>query len=596
MSKITLEEQAQLDAFFLKCHYDYQFFAATQQKIQTTENTLEPMKLWDEQLILEEIWLDIVKSGRLLRLWLLKSRRQGFSTWALSKSHWLITARGEFENTQEGLKFKGLRKNQIMSVIAHDPRTTSFLFDVFKRMNDSVQPELRQKTTKNNGYLIHFKDEDDPHGVVSLDSSVFMGSSDTADCGSGMGLTIVLCDELAKWPSENAKSLLTSLNNALSDSKNSVAFYISTAKGIGGEYYNGFNNCRYVYEVTQTKDQKPVWTMRINENSEAESQSSSVFVPWYTAKKYRMPVPSNFKRTEEEKRWQEKYNLSDEQIMWYRHCLVNRCAGDRAMRQQEYPFTAKEAFIGSGTPSFDLERLEHFRKLCEIPIARYDCLLSGGQFISAKQGLLRVWEEPRRGTAYLISADVSEGLEIGDFDSADVIDHLTGIQVAHFHGKMSPFEYAQFLYYLGMRYNGAWICPERNNHGLSVVQELIRLEYENIYVEVIVEPPNKPRKRFGWLTTEKSRALVLDNLKQVATGEDPGIRCAETYEEMMNFKRQKDGREEADAGTFDDRVLSISIGKHLIKTLPCVVVRRKIQGDGTGRGSKQKKPDNKAFM
>ena len=88
MSKITLQEQDALDAFFLRCHYDYKFFASTQQKIQTTENELIPMTLWDEQLILEEIWQDIIKSGRLIRLWLLKGRRQGFSTFALSKSHW----------------------------------------------------------------------------------------------------------------------------------------------------------------------------------------------------------------------------------------------------------------------------------------------------------------------------------------------------------------------------------------------------------------------------------------------------------------------------------------------------------------------------
>jgi hypothetical protein len=79
-----------------------------------------------------------------------------------------------------------------MSVIAHDPKTTAFLFEVFKRMDANVQPELKQKTAKNNGYLIHFKDEENPFGLTSLDSTVFMGSADTTDCGSGMALTITL--------------------------------------------------------------------------------------------------------------------------------------------------------------------------------------------------------------------------------------------------------------------------------------------------------------------------------------------------------------------------------------------------------------------
>ena len=88
----------------------------------------------------------------------------------------------------------------------------------------------------------------------------------------------------------------------------------------------------------------------------------------------------------------------------------------------------------------------------------------------------------------------------------------------------------------------------------------------------------------------------LYNLKQIVGEDDPGIRCAETYEEMMNFKRQKDGREEADQGTFDDRVMSIAIGKHLIKTLDCVIVRSKEPAKNvSGRGGKQKKPAKGAY-
>lgn len=597
MSKITAQEQAILDEHFIKCHYNYQYFAKCNQKIQTTENELIPMTLWDEQLVLEEIWDDIVKSGRLIRLWLLKGRRQGFSTYALSKSHWLITARGEFEDNGNGPSFKRLRKNQVMSVIAHDPKTTSFLFDVFKRMNDSVQPELKQKTAKNNGYLIHFKDEEDPYGVTSLDSSVFMGSADTQDCGSGMGLTIILCDEMAKWPQENAKSLITSLGNALSDSENSAAFYISTAKGIGGEFHKGFTTCRYVYDVYQDKNQKPCWTMKVNESADEESQTSSIFVPWYIAKKYRRPVPDNFKHTDEEKDWIKKYNLSDEQLSWYRWVLPNRCNGDRATRRQEYPMNAEEAFIASGEPAFDVQTIRHLRELCEPPIARYDCLLSSGQFIAKQDGAIKVWREPERSGNYVIDADVSEGLEHGDFHSADVLDHDTGEQVCHYRGKMEPWEYASLLMALGKRYNEAWLVPEKNNHGQQVIQELIKADYPNIYMEMIEEPPNKPRKRFGWVTTgagDRKRQALIDNGKKIISEGNPGINDPQTYQEMLNFKRQADGKERADNGTFDDSVMSWLIGQYVRETLPYATRTRKVAGD-KGRGGNQKKPGNKAY-
>lgn len=595
--KISQAEQQLMDKHFQRCSYDFPYYASKNQMIQNKKNELVCFQLNEVQMVLEEIWQDIEKAGRRIRLNIVKGRKQGISTWFDARGSWMIVGKGRFEvNTNGIIEYLGPARYQNMSIIAHDPSTTETLFSIVKRIDENLHPEFQFPKVKDNEHIIWYKDANDPKNPASLDSTILVGTANVKDFGSGMTLTISHRSEVAKWPAENVKDLLLSLNNAMPDSQLTAILNESTAKGIGNEFHKSFTSSRYIYEVFQDKNQCPYWTLKINENADEDNEYSSIFIPWYTTKEYARPIRDNFQLTVEEKMWKEKYNLTNEQIQWYRYALHTLCGGDRNQRQQEYPFTSIEAFLSTGTPSFELERIIRLKESCEPAISRYDCLLSGGQFIAAKQGYLQVWEEPGRGVAYLISADVSEGLEHGDFDSASVLDHLTGIQVAHFHGKMSPFEYAQFLYWLGMRYNEAWICPERNNHGLSVVQELIRLEYENIYVEVIVEPPNKPRKRFGWLTTEKSRALILDNLKQVVSEDDPGIRCAETYEEMMNFKRQKDGREEADQGSFDDRVIDIAIGKHLIKTLDCVIVRRKNDpSSNKGRGSNQKKPSNKAY-
>jgi len=593
IKKPTPEQQAVLDAHFLRCNYDFPYFALTNIKIQDEHNELVPFTLNDEQVILEEIWTDIIKSGHLVRLYVLKGRKQGCSTWFTARGLWMITSRGKFRRNESGqVIFAGLVKNQNACIIAHDPKTTAYLYEMYKRMDGNVEPELQQDKLKCNGYMIHYQNEKG----TGLDSMVMLGSADTKDFGSGMTLTIRHCSELAKYPPENVKSLLTSLDNAMPNTKNTAVLNESTAKGLGGAFHEGFIGCRYIYEAYQDENQNAKWRKRVNEDADPLNEYSSVFLPWYIARKYRMKPPEGFKRTVEEEEWVKKYNLSDEQITWYRWALPNRCGGDKAIRQQEYPFTAREAFLASGTPSFDIPRLMHFRGLCTPPIARYDCLLSGGQFVAKQDGMLKVWAEPERGRAYLISADVSEGLEHGDFDSASVLDHMTGEQVAHFHGKMTPYEYAHLLFWLGKRYNEAWLVPERNNHGISVIQELSRLEYPNLYIEVIVEPPNKPRKRWGWQTSEKSRAMILDNLKQVLMDEDPGIRCAETYDEMMNFKRQKDGKEEADSGTFDDRVMEIAIGKHCLKTLPCVVVPTTRAAAGRGGVRTQKTPSKRAWQ
>jgi hypothetical protein len=590
--KPTPEQQQVIDNHILQCRGNYQFFAKHNHFIQNEANELVPMVLNDEQMIMEEIWADIRKAKRMVRLFVLKGRRQGLSTWYASRCHWMTSAKGRFKADENGVvRFTGVLKNQNVSIIAHDPKTTAYLFEMVKRLDANVQPELAQPKLKNNGYIIHFQSPEN----TGLDSTIMVGSADTKDPASGMMITHSHRSELSKWPAENVKSIMASLDNAIPRNQNTSVLNESTAKGQGNAFHTGFISCRYVYEVYQDTEQKPHWKMKVNEDSDPMNECSSVFIPWFVARKYRMEPVEGFKRTAEEEEWVKRYNLCDSQLQWYRWVLSNRCSGDRNTRSQEYPMNSREAFIASGTPSFDAEKVLHLRDLCTPPSARYDCLFTaGGQFISKPDGIVQVWKEPMQNTSYLISADVSEGLEHGDFSSVDVLDHFTGEQVACAHLKCSPYELAALMYHLGMRYNTAWLAPEKNNHGLTVVDELLRMEYPHVVQDRLAEPLSKGRRRFGWLTTTKSRPMILDNLKLVMSEPDPGIRCAGTYDEMLNFKRQRDGREEADSGTFDDRVMSIAIGKYLIKDLDPVVPPKR-NFTPSSRASTSKKPNKRAW-
>lgn len=228
----------------------------------------------------------------------------------------------------------------------------------------------------------------------------------------------------------------------------------------------------------------------------------------------------------------------------------------------------EHAFLGSGRPVFDNLKLLTLKDTLPAPVARYECLISTYQWLAKDDGRLWVWEEPKSGGAYIISADVSEGLKEGDFSCADVIDHRTGLQVAQWHGKIDPDAFGLILIALGRRYNNAWIAPERNNHGLMVVTVLVNENYPRVYAEMVPEPPGKPRKRFGWLTSNATRPLIIDNLIKEVRENSHGIRCPKTIEEMMSFKIQDNGKMEADVNRNDDRVMSYAIGKHLRLVLP----------------------------
>lgn len=567
-----------LERHYTRCFSDYAYYSANNLKVQTESSTLEPFTLHEVQLLLEEIWADIEASGRLVRLYILKARRQGVSTWATGRFFWLTSCRPN--------------KNTVL--VAHEPTATEYLFGMQQRYLLNLPPEFQPQTLKNNSRALLFNNEKG----TGLDSAIRCGTAGVKDFGSGQRIDHLHLSELPKFPAENQADLLISMFQTVPQKPGTAIIIEGTAKGIGGEFYKGFWACRYVYEIYLDEDHKPAWRMTINPTADPSNEYGSIFIPWFAFKEYRMPVDEDFVRTGEEEGWVKTFNLCDEQLAWYRWVLSNKCKGDLNKRNQEYPFTARGAFIGSGTPAFNVDRILFLKERCPQPIARYECLIASGQWVANPQGRLLVWEEPVPGRPYVVSADVAEGLAHGDFDSADVIDHMTGKQVAHFHGKMSPFDYAKLLKFLGQRYNDAWLVPERNNHGITVVEVLEDEEYPNLAFESVPDPPHKARKRNGFVTSVKSRKLILDILIEVTMQEDCGIQCADTFEEMLNFKIQDDGKMEADPGSHDDRVMSMAIAMYHVKLLDYAVPSRRPWLHGRGRKNAlagTRKPDPKGW-
>jgi len=402
---------------------------------------------------------------------------------------------------------------------------------------------------------------------------------------------------VSKWPKETTASLLTSILQCVPRTdQDSEVVYESTAKGIGGEFYLRFWAARFRYwvtgldrEITQIKEaaneplsaeDMAVAAMvneSVNDSAPSTSLLTSVFLPWFLFEKYQVRPPSGFgddlgassgSQYGNEVKLREEYGLTLWQLYWRRLTIDNECNGSLDTLNQEYPANPTHAFLGSGRPVFDNVKLLRLKEAAPVPVARYECLTGIGQWLAKDDGRLHVWQEPRVGRHYIVSADVAEGLAKGDFSNADVIDHLTGEQVAQWHGKIDADQFGVLLIHLGRRYNNAWLGVERNNHGLTCVTVIVNEGYPNIYAEMVPEPPGKPRKRYGWLTSSATRPLIIDNLvKEVREGSH-GIKSRGTLEEMMSFKIQDNGKMEADTGMHDDRVISYAIGKHLRQVIP----------------------------
>jgi hypothetical protein len=533
------------------------------------EGELKPLVCNAPQELLGKIEAHIESQGRLQRLIILKARRQGMSTDRAGKMYWKTTT----------------TKNRYAVMVTHEPEATDFLFGMHKRFYENAEwkPEKRYSNRK----ILEFNKADGTKG--GMDSAIRVGTAGKEDFGSSQLIHYLHLSEVAKWPTHTATSLLTSILQCVPDKPDTMIVFESTAKGIGGEFHERYTDARYVYTCYVDEWGKTTFKCEINPDAPEENDYNAVFLPWFVFPDYTYPAPKNFQLHADhavfgnEVEMKKLYNLTNDQLMWRRRTIVNKCKSDPKQFMQEYPSNAEEAFQSSGYPAFDSHEILKKIKACKPAKARYECQMSTGNFVSDKNGRLHVWGEPVPGREYAIGADVSEGIIVSedahkdkyDFSSADVVDLETGKQVAHWHGYIDPDQFGELLCHLGKRYNTAWLAPERNNHGLATVLKIIDLKYPKVYVEKIPDPPNKPRKRFGWLTSRATRPVIIRNLQaEVREGTD-GIQCKETLREMLTLKRNEKGEYEAEAKTHDDRVISYSITKFIVPTLPRTTFRTK---------------------
>jgi hypothetical protein len=542
---------------------DFSCYAENCLRVQTQKGGLEPFRLNAVQRLLEDIVADIYAAHRPVRLVILKARRQGISTWAAGRFYW---------KTVTG-------KNRNAMLITHEPEATEFLFNVTKRFYRNAPKGLRPAVLYNNRRAIEFNDL--KRG--GLDSAIRVATAGKEDLGSGQLIHFLHLSEVAKWPSSKAPKLLSAILQCVPDDASSEIIFESTAKGIGGEFYDRFLSSRFHYEMFLDSC-RPAFRLRINEAAGRYNVYSSVFIPWFVFEDYTIEAGGISREALDEKSEDEElvrlYNLDAGRLAWRRWALENRCRGLVEVFKQEYPSNAHEAFISENRSLFDTQAVLALQASAPAPSARFECELASGadspQWNERADGELRVWESALPKTNYIVGADVAEGIEGGDFSCADVVEHLSGRQVAQWHGRIDPDRFGITLAALGYRYNDALVAVERNNHGLTTVTALVNAGYPNLYVERADTLPAKSRRRFGWVTSSKTKPQIIDNLVSELRDGTHGIVCAETFGEMLTYVRRHDGSVGARPGAFDDRVMSLAIAKYARMEIGPVVGRSRM--------------------
>lgn len=198
--------------------------------------------------------------------------------------------------------------------------------------------------------------------------------------------------------------------------------------------------------------------------------------------------------------------------------------------------------------------------------------------------ILQIWQHPRKGHKYVLGIDVGDGLG-QDRSVCDVLRVGTveepEEQVAQFvSDSLAPKAFAYVIEAIGHLYQWGPDLPamaaiECNNHGLSVQDTLqLHLGYTHFYIWEVLDQAD-PAKRFttrmGWVTTPKTRPILLDQFYSAVTTIDPitgfsdlRLNSVLTLDEMRDFQTEGALWEaEAARGAHDDCIIACGIGHYV---------------------------------
>lgn len=496
---------------------DYKLFAEEQIKIRPKDVTrgLVPFVFNEAQdLIHKQIEEQRKRTGK-VRAIILKARQQGISTYCTGRVFWKT-------------KYMPLSRSVVM---AHDSATSEALFtmskDVHANMNPMFRPEISRTNAKEMLFVTRKKDESGEEYEEKRGYRLYTAGSPEA--GRGTTPTVAHLSEVAFWQFD--EKILAGLFQGIPNAPGTEVILESTANGISGEFY------------------------RLWKTAEAgRNEYIPIFIPWFVTSEYRLTPPEGWEMDEEEEAYAKLYGLDLEQMYWRRMKIGE---SGPIKFQQEYPATAEEAFVSTGSNVFDVPTLNAME--VRAPIIRRRLMEGSTYFDPHPQGELKVFREYRHDEKFVIGADVSLGIG-QDRSSATVMDSEREVVATFVSDRTDPTRYGELLYYLGRMYNHALLVVESNSMGVATLAKLKAMRYPNLYYQTnIAKLDDEEGERPGFKTTVSTKPAIISNLKNAIKERDIRLYDAEVINELKSYIMTDSGKMEAMPGSFDDQVMSLAI-------------------------------------
>ena len=536
--------------FYHKLRNDEKWYIETFLNIKNKKAEIVPFKLNIAQnIVMEQVNKD-KKENKPKRYIVLKARQMGLST------------------LFEGLIFQdtSTKENKNALIIAHEESASSNLFQMSKLFYEYLPDEIRPMKKYSNGKILAFEnpetDESKKKENPGLRSKITIATAGAGEVGRSSTIHCLHASEVAFFP--DAKTTMLGLLQAVPDEPNTLVVLESTANGIGDWFHS-------------------MWQKSVK----GENEFTPIFLPWFIDPGYSRAFRSDAERDNfikeittfakdqygneikgYEYELMEKNNLTFEQLNWRRWTIKNKCEGDEELFMQEYPSTPEEAFLSTGRPKFPIKVLREYQTKTRPAEFRGYLVESGEDVIvllQEEKGYMHIWEKPIEGRTYSIGADVAEGLVHGDYSCGVVFDDETFDMVAMWHGHIDPDLFGEELVKLGKYYNYAFLGVEANNHGLTTLTAIKKLEYWNLFFSKTYDKINESStKKVGWYTNLKTKPLMIDKLTQFIREKYLGIYSDMLISEMFTYIIDDKGGTNAQEGCNDDIVMATAIALQLL--------------------------------
>lgn len=438
--------------------------------------------------------------------------------------------------------------------------TSDKVFDIFRRFatNDAFEWVPNIPTVP----------KSDLTEIVQLKNGSTYGKETAGSKNAGRSGTIQVGNltEVAFWnTSGTTDPALAYLQSLYDEEPMSLCIADSTPNGPAGWFYNtctaamnGENDWKFIF-AAWFEFEDSVYGFRNDEHRKEFFESM----------------------TDEEIQEMDKYKLTLEQMHWRRRTVMDKCDGDTDKFRQEYPSDPIECFLMSSRPRFNTERLNYLFQGVQ-PGSR--CNIHKQDDASTlmmpdPHGDFYLWEQPRPGCRYLISADTCTGedQQIGGI-SADPDYHSVQAWRAGYHGadgtwynsrlvglhhsRLDTFYLAQLIEAMSLYFGGCLVIPEVNNSGLAIVKFLQEMGVP-LYKRSRMDDVSKIRmEAYGWDTNRQLRKTIIDELARAVLEDTISIPSKEVLKEFRTFVINSKGKPEAAPNHHDDHVMGAAIANY----------------------------------